>query len=473
MEYKQIGQILNNVFEDVIGETEQTVAEDLSNIVEVGHTITSSTVWGNQYENYVKKLIDRVGKVIFRQNDLNLMHLPIFKDSWEFGSIAEKIRVEAPPTKEDQTFELWDIASYDPSDIFTPVLPEVSAKFFNNSTTFSIKITIPKRQLKSAFTSASEMSRFISLIENSIQQKLAIDLLSLEYRTEANLIAEKFLSGNNHSLVNLLYEWLRDVPNAANIYSGYSKPEDVLTDPFFLRYANMRIGMYRDFIKKPSVLYADGGYINTTSDKQQTLLLLTDFDKALDTWLYSMNRHNDFVELDGYTSVPYWMSGGETDDYSKRSTINVIPASQGHRTATPDPRIVVNMSNILGVLHDERASAITCEHKDVESINVPNNRSINYWYFADANYINDTDENVVVFYLSDTYAIGSFSDTYDDQGTLIESAEQAFKRVTGHDWSGYETKTYQFVGGNTPYTAYSASDPFPADTPLYFNIADM
>ena len=33
MEYKQIGQILNNVFEDVIGETETAVAEDLSNIV--------------------------------------------------------------------------------------------------------------------------------------------------------------------------------------------------------------------------------------------------------------------------------------------------------------------------------------------------------------------------------------------------------------------------------------------------------
>lgn len=462
MEYKQIGQILNNVFEDVIGETETTVAEDLSNIVEVGHTITSSSQWGNQFENYVKKLIDRVGKVIFRQNDLNLMHLPIFKDSWEFGSIAEKIRVEAPPTKEDQTFELWDIASYDPSDIFTPVLPEVSAKFFNNSTTFSIKITIPKRQLKSAFTSASEMSRFISLIENSIQQKLAIDLLSLEYRTEANLIAEKFLSGNNHSLVNLLYEWLRDVPNASTIYSGYSKPEDVLTDPVFLRYANMRIGMYRDFIKKPSVLYADGGYINTTSDKQQTLLLLTDFDKALDTWLYSMNRHNDFVELDGYTSVPYWMSGGDSDDYSKRSTINAIPASQGHQTATPDPRIVVKMSNILGVLHDERASAITCEHKDVESINVPNNRTINYWYFADANYINDIDENVVVFYLSEYYAIGSFAD------------EAAFIAATGAtNWATDGSKYYHFVGGDTQYTAYTGSETFPANTPMYANIANM
>lgn len=472
MNYKQIGTILNDVFAEEIGENDQ-VAEDLHNIVEVGQTITSTTQWGDQFENYVKKLIDRVGKVIFRENKMNLQHLPIFKDSWEFGSIAEKIRVEAPDTIEDQTFEVWDIQSYDPSDIFTPSLPKASAKFFNNSTTFACKITIPKRQVKSAFTSASEMSRFISLIENSIKQKLAIDLLALEYRTEANLIAEKFKSGNPNSLCNLLYEWLRDVPTAASVYGNYSNPKDVITDPYFLRYANMRIGMYRDFIRKPSVLYADGGYINTTADSEQTLLLLTDFDKALDTWLYSMNRHNDFVELDGYTAVPYWMSGGKTDSYDTRSTIKAIPASAGPQTQTPDNRLVVEMSDVLGVLHDYRASAVTCEHHDVESINVPNNRTINYWYFADANYINDTDENVVVFYLSEYYAIGSFSDLYDDQGQLIATAEQQFTATTGLAWSGNESKVSQFVGGSTKYTAYSSGDTFPADTPLYFNIANM
>lgn len=461
MNYKQIGLILNDVFDEIIGEDAQ-VAEDLSNIVEVGERITGASVWGDKFDNYVKKLIDRVGKVIFRENKMALQHLPIFKDSWEFGSIAEKIRVEAPETIEDQTFEVWDISSYDPSDIFTPVLPEVSAKFFNNSTTFAIKITIPKRQLKSAFTSASEMSRFISLIENSIKQKLAIDLLALEYRTEANLIAEKFKSGNPHSLCNLLYEWLRDVPQAASIYGNYSKPSDVLTDPYFLRYANMRIGMYRDFIKKPSKLYADGGYINTTADDEQTLLLITDFDKALDTWLYSMNRHNDFVELTGYSSVPYWMSGGDTDGYDVRSSIKAIPASEGRQQATPDPRLVVEMDDILGVLHDYRASAVTCEHHDVESINVPNNRTINYWYFADANYINDTDENVVVFYLSEYYAIGSFA------------TEAEFVAATGAtDWATDATNYSQFVGGSTKYTAYAATDPFPANVPLYANIANM
>lgn len=120
------------------------------------------------------------------------------------------------------------------------------------------------------------------------------------------------------------------------------------------------------------------------------------------------------------------------------------------------------MGDVLGVLHDYRASAVTCEHHDVESINVPNNRTINYWYFADANYINDTDENVVVFYLSNYYAIGSFE------------TEADFIAATGAtNWATDATKYYQFVGGSTKYTAYSSSDAFPSGVPLYANIANM
>lgn len=409
MKYKQIGEIVEDVFHDLLGQEEITVAEDLSNIVEVGKVITGSVDFTDKVDNYVKSLIDRVGKVVFRENKVAISHLPIYKDSWEYGSICEKIRVEAPAVQEkDYTF---DLAHYTGEDVFKPVLPTASAKFFNNSTTFTLKITLPKRQVKSAFTSASEMSRFISLIENSIKQKLAIDLLALEYRTEANLIVEKFKYGNHNSLVNLYQEWLRDDPMAIGVAGNFHSCKDAITNPQFLRYANMRIGMYRDFIKKPSVLYADsdGAFYNTTPEAQQTLLLITDFDKALDTYLYSMNRHNDFVKLDGYSSIPYWMSGGESDSFEKRTTINAIPASEG--TKDVGERTAILLNNIIGVLHDERASAVMCEHRDTESINVPDARAINYWYFADANYVNDTEENAIVFFLNDYYCVGKFGST--------------------------------------------------------------
>lgn len=452
MVYKQIGLILNDVFADVLGQNEITVAEDLSNIVEIGKVITGTVDFTDKLDNYVKSLIDRVGKVFFRENKTTISHLPIYKDSWEFGSVAEKIRVEAPDTSEDETF---DLANYTGQDVFKPSLPTASAKFFNNSTTFTLKITLPKRQVKSAFTSASEMARFISLIENSIKQKLAIDLLALEYRTEANLIVEKFKYGNGHSLANLYMEWLRDDPLAAGVVGNFHSCKDAITNPYFLRYANMRIGMYRDFIKKPSVLYADsdGAFYNTTSENEQTLLLLTDFDKALDTYLYSMNRHNDFVRLTGYSSVPYWMSGGSSDSYDKRSSIFAIPASEGKQTQTPDIRTQYSLSNIIGILHDERASAVMCEHKDTESINVPDARAINYWYFADANYVNDTEENAVVFFISDYYCLGRFGSTPPDGWT---GHEEDFALWTNPE-NGLDSTGFTFFSNADPWTGTDSS----------------
>ena len=150
MKYKLIGEALNEVYKELIGESD-IIKEDLSNIVEVGKTITDNINYGENVENYTKKLIDKVGRIIFRQNKLELSHLPIFRDSWEFGSIAEKVRVEAPATSEDRTF---DLSNYTGEDVFKLSIPKTSAKFFNNSTTFQLKISLPKVQVKSAWNSA-------------------------------------------------------------------------------------------------------------------------------------------------------------------------------------------------------------------------------------------------------------------------------------------------------------------------------
>ena len=65
MKYKLIGEALNEVYKELIGESE-LVKEDLSNIVEVGKTITDNINYGENVENYTKKLIDKVGRIIFK-----------------------------------------------------------------------------------------------------------------------------------------------------------------------------------------------------------------------------------------------------------------------------------------------------------------------------------------------------------------------------------------------------------------------
>lgn len=405
MQYKQIGAVVNEVFEELIGESE-LVNEDLSNIVEVGKVITSNTTFDENYENYTRKIVDKVGRVIFHEDTVTNNHLPIYKDSWEYGSLMEKIRVEAPESEEDYTF---DLENYTGDDVFSFSGAEASEKFFNNSTTFKTKISLPKRQLKSAFTSASLMNRFISAIENRIRMEMDIKTTALEYRTEMCLIAEKFKSGNTNCLVNLFSDYVNETGNTTLTV------DKALKDAEFLRFCNLKIGMLKSFISRPSMLYADGGYTNVTNPSQQTLLLLVDFDTALNTYLYSTNRHNEFIKLDNYHVVPYWQAGGNDNSFVNRSSINCIPTSEGKAPKTgSDTRQVIKEDGILGILQDVRSCAVTCENSETESINVPDARFMNFWYFRDANYLVDTDENVVVFYISNYEPLGRFDEEPED-----------------------------------------------------------
>jgi len=405
MNYKQIGEILNDVYGSIIGE-DNLIKEDLSNIVEVGKIITSSSTFDDNFDNYVKKIVDKVGKILVHTDTIELRHLPIYRDSWEYGSILEKIRVEAPETEEDYTF---DLTSYTGEDVFTLAPADISAKYFNNSTTFKIKISLPKRQLKSAFQSASEMNKVISAIENRIKFKLDIDLLALEYRNECNLIAEKFKNGNKNCLVNLYEAYVNECKDTITTVDKFLITEKCL------RFANKKINMLRSFLNKASVLYNDGGYTNVTNPSQQVTLLLTDFVSSLASYLYSTNRHNDYIKLDNFHEMPYWQSGGKDDSFDNRSSINVIPASEGKAPTTgDDTRLIVKETGILGVIQDIRACAVTCENAETESINVPDARFINFWHFRDANYINDVDENVIVLYISEYKLVGKLASSPAD-----------------------------------------------------------
>ena len=60
MEVKQIYTLMNTVTKEVTGK-ENLVAEDLTNIVDVGKEILDST----SVDNYVRSLVNHIGKVIF------------------------------------------------------------------------------------------------------------------------------------------------------------------------------------------------------------------------------------------------------------------------------------------------------------------------------------------------------------------------------------------------------------------------
>ena len=377
MKVKQIAAILNTINAEIIGES-AVVAEDLSNIVDIGREVIGAV----DIENYTRSLIDRIGRVVFWDRTYNSTAPNILKDSWEFGSIMEKIRCELPDVEENPSWKLTKGQSYDPF-IFNP--PAVKAKFFNSKTTFEIPISFVEEQIKSAFTSASEMSRFFAMIENRVIMKMTLCTDSMIMRTINNLIAEKFAANNN--VINLLADYNTKMGTTLTAAKA-------LSDKEFLRYACKQINLYSDYLTRASMLFNDKGYVTFTPKENQKIVMLSEFDKSAEVYLYSDTFHNSFVKLDGYTTVPYWQGSGTDDnfDFDEISKISVKTASGTD----------VEKTGIIGVIFDENACAVCNENPRTTSQYNAKGEFINYFHKWDCSYINDTNENCIVFVVEDT-----------------------------------------------------------------------
>ena len=379
MKVNQIADILNDVYGELIG-TEDVLQEDLSNIVSVGQRITATTQWDENFDNYVKKIIDKVGRTIYVDRAYSVNAPDILKDSWEYGSILEKVRVTAGDFDENPEWTLTKDSEFDVFG-FNPV--EVDAKYFNYKTTFLTKFSITKKQMKSAFNSAADMNRFIAMVENRIRMKMAMASEALIMRTIVNLIGEKIKSGKN--VVNLLDEYKTATGNASLTAAT------AMADKDFLRIAAKTVLQYKSFLKKASTLFNDEAYVTFTPEDKLKSVFITDFARALETTLYADTFHNEFIKLEGYSEVPYWQGSGKDNSFADRAKIDCLPASSND---VGDP---VTKSGVVAVLFDEEAAMVCNEDPDVRSIYNPEGNFYNYWYSFDASYYNDLAENVVVF----------------------------------------------------------------------------
>lgn len=155
MKVTQIYEIMNSTMKEILGE-EVVIQEDLSNIVDLGKEVIDS----ENVDNYVKKLVNHIGKVVFN-NRLYKGGVPsVMVDSWEFGSILEKVTTEMPKATESDTWKLIDGQNYSP-DVFYQ--PKVSAKFFNSMVTFEVPMSFTERQVKESFSNVNQLNGFISM----------------------------------------------------------------------------------------------------------------------------------------------------------------------------------------------------------------------------------------------------------------------------------------------------------------------
>lgn len=388
MKVTQLHTLINAVTQEVLGET-AIVQEDLSNVVDIGKQIIDS----DNVDNYVKKLVNHIGKVVF-VNRLYAGGVPsVLMDSWEYGSILEKISAELPDAVENESWNLKDGQEYSP-DVFYQ--PKVSAKFFNSKVTFEINMSFTEKQVKESFSNAEQLNGFISMLTTSIENSMTIKLDALIMRTINNMVGETIsaeltndegtidLTKSSVKAVNLLALYNATIPTANALTA-----DKAIVSPDFIRFATYTIGMYSDRISKVSTLFNIENKTRFTPKDLQHVVLLSDFANASSVFLKSDTFNRDEVMLPKHETVPYWQGSGEAYSFDDVSSINI-------KTSTGK---TVVAKGILGVIFDRDALGVSNLDRRVTTNYNPKAEFYTNFYKFDAGYYNDLGENFVLFFI--------------------------------------------------------------------------
>ena len=379
MKVTQIKDLVNNSLKEVNGSS-VLLKEDLSNVVDIGKELLNN----DDIDNFVKKLVDRVGKTVFNDRVYQGSAPSVLMDAWEYGSVVEKIDSDLPKVEENDSWKLEDGKSYD-QDIFYQ--PKVSAKFFNSKVTFDIPMSFTKAQVESAFSSASELNSFISMLMVKTQNAMTVNLDSLIMKTINNFTASVINAKKGMQVVNLLDLYNKTAQTKVTV-------DNALTSPDFIKFANLMINTYRDRLTKMSTLFNVAGLNKFTPTDDQHLVILSDLASASKVYLESDTYNQDNVKIANYDTVPYWQGSGTTYNFKDTSKIDVA-IKDGAQTKE------IIQTGILGVLFDTSALGVSCQNP--RTTTAVNARAEFYTNFNkyDAMYYNDLNENFVVFMIAE------------------------------------------------------------------------
>lgn len=380
MQVKQIYEIMNTVTSEILGKSD-VVAEDLSNIVDVGTELLSNT----SVDNYVKKLVDRIGKVIFVTRPYSGNVPSVLMDSWDFGSVVQKINAEMPEATENSSWELEHNKDYSPNVFYQPT---VTTKFFNNMVTFEIDMSFTEKQIRHSFTSAVEINSFLSMLYNAVEKSFTVKVDGLIMRTINNMIGETIHADKtNIKAVNLLALY-------NDKFGTDVKAANAIMDKEFIRFASMTMALYTDRMSRISTLFNIGGKDRFTSADMLHVIMLSDFKAAANSYLQSDTFNNEFTKLPSAETVPYWQGSGTDYSFEKVSAINV-------KTSTG---ATVTQSGILAVMFDRDALGVSNLDKRVTTNYNAKAEFYNNFFKLDCGAFNDLNENFVVFFVADEAA---------------------------------------------------------------------
>lgn len=384
MVVNQIYETLNGAMKQVFG-TENITATDLSGLVSEGNKLIASAD-ASIFDKLTYGLLDRIYRVVVGVRKYEPTNNSVMREFETYGNILEKIYYEPVDAQKNA---VWDVVNGGTDDPFKITLVGTKVKFFGDRNSWEIPFSVTNDQIKSAFTSASEMSTFINGLYMIAENSLTAHIEKVTEWTVANFIGEK-LHYDSQELKKGIHV-VKLVTNYNALYPNDTvAAENALENKNFLRYMSRVIRSYKSKFKKYSTLFNTEQFKRFTNDGDLKMLIISDVQIAMESVLESDTYHNDMVALQGFEPIAYWQGSGDKFETADCMKLNITTSSGN----------VINASGIVGLLFDVDALGVTVWNKETTSQYNGHNKVTNYWKKCDIGLYNDLSENALVFQLA-------------------------------------------------------------------------
>ena len=390
MQVKQIATQLNEWLAERCGDAkfdeetaaEYIVREDLANIVDIGTRVYNN----NWVDNFVKSMIDRIGRMVFVARRTRGFAPNLQRDGWEFGSVMSKTRTKRFDAKENPSWKLQRGQTVNQFE-FQP--PTVKTKYYNIKVAWQIDCSFAERQVKEAFTSAGEMNRFFAMIESAIQQSLDDQMDLLTMRAINGFVAEKI--DRENGVIDLLTKFNTDNSTSLTLDTMTASNAWCTNAAYQILLAKQRIAARTSIFNCND----EAGYDTATPAEYLRFVLHGDIAEALNVYLNAVTYHNDFDNIGSYDVIPMWQSAGTSWQRDATTRIDIdLPSNIDREVANYKH---VDRTGIIGVMFDKDAIVINNENQRVTSSYNANGEYYNNFYKVDTNIIIDLEENGIVF----------------------------------------------------------------------------
>lgn len=293
MDTNQIYELVNSVTQQAFG-NEALTATDARGLVSLGETVLNSS---ENTEAFVQTLCQRIGRTIYHYRAYrNKLRSVIVESDMEWGAILQKIDVELPEAVEDDAYNLVDGQSVDPWVISKP---KVRQHLFVGRNPYMFKITISRKLLKEAFLSESAMGAFVSVIFGKVRNMIEASYEDLARTALCGAIATVRGGGAQRIQLGTMYRAETGSTSNAN---------QLMHDRDFLNWATGKINLYSDYLTDMTSLYNDGSIETFSPKEDQRLIVLSQFERSLETVSQWAAFHDKYVKLNNYETINFWQS---------------------------------------------------------------------------------------------------------------------------------------------------------------------